>query len=89
MRAPDEGGNPAAHQWQSVALSEMRSPEALSRNQPQSAAISRNQPQSAAIRGSHLLAGLERISFLSELAFLADGRGHCTLTQRDSVLPGT
>ena len=57
----------------------MRSPEALSRNQP----------QSAAIRGSHLLAGLERISFLSELAFLADGRGHCTLTQRDSVLPGT
>ena len=79
----------SGNQWHSARCDHLRHSAALSRNQPHSAALSRNQPHSAAIRGSHLLAGLERISFLSELAFLTDGRGHCTLTQRDSVLPGT
>ena len=45
--------------------------------------------QSVVINSNHLLASLERISFLSKLAFLADGRWHRTLTQRDGVLPGT
>jgi hypothetical protein len=72
------------HQWQSTAITSSRDWSA-SRFSDEGG----NHGSSVAINGNHLLARLERISFLSKLAFLADGRWHRTLTQRDRVLPGT
>ena len=96
MRAPDYGGNHGSSatlsrtQGQSTAPSGTQGHSAaINGNHGQSTAINGNQRQSTAINGSHLLASLERISFLSKLAFLADGRWHRALTQRDGVLPGT